>query len=592
MARISRKKDVGVIVHKHGVGFRVWAPFAHTVAVTGSFNDWSRTLLESEGDGHWYALVENAEVGQEYKFIINSGQSDLYHNDPRALQLTTTSGNSVIADPLFDWENQEQFVKVPLNQQVIYELHVGTFARIDASTIGTFKDVITKLDYLNDLGITTIELMPICSMSMDRGWGYAPDYMYAVESLYGGRKEFLEFVKAAHAREIAVILDVVYNHLGPDEHLDLWQFDGWNVDGKGGIYFYNDWRSKTPWGETRPDYGRTEVRQYITDNVLMWVKDCHLDGLRLDSTIYMRNIDGKNDDQPTDLADGWRILQEVTELAYKVNPGTLVIAEDVGANDYITKLSQEGGAGFSSQWSVQFPSVMRKVLESPKDEERDLTALCEVLKKKHNNDVFQRIIYSDSHDSAANGGARLTEEIAPGDANNVYARRRSLLAAAIVLTTPGIPMLFQGQEFLEDGSFSDWQVLDWEKAERFSGIVSAVKHLIALRKNDYDNSRGLTGQNFSVLHLNEESKVLAYHRWEQGGVGDDVVVVFNFTNHLLKNYSINLPAGGTWHVRFNSDWHGYSQDFKSGDSEPVIAQESTASLSLPPYTVLILSQDK
>jgi 1,4-alpha-glucan branching enzyme len=592
MAHISRKKDVGVIVHKHGVGFRVWAPFANTIALTGSFNDWSRTPLESEGDGYWYVQIQNAEVGQEYKYIINSGKDDLYHNDPRALQLTTTAGNSVIADPNFDWDDQAEFIKVPLNHQVIYELHVGTFARIDASTPGTFKEVSTKLDYLSELGITTIELMPICSMSMDRGWGYAPDYMYAVESLYGGRAEFLEFVKAAHARGIAVILDVVYNHLGPDEHLDLWQFDGWNLSGKGGIYFYNDWRSKTPWGETRPDYGRPEVRQYITDNVLMWLKDCHLDGLRLDSTIYMRNVDGKNDDQPNDLADGWGILQEVTELAFKISPETLIIAEDVGGNDFITKKVEDGGAGFSSQWNVQFPSVVRSVLESPKDEERDLTALCEALKDKHNSDVFERIIYSDSHDSAANGGARLTEEIAPGDADNVYARRRSLLAAAIVLTAPGIPMLFQGQEFLEDGSFNDWQVLDWDKADRFSGMVLAYKHLIALRKNIYDNVNGLTGQNFSVVHLNEESKVLAYHRWEEGGVGDDVVVVYNFTNHMLKNYSINFPAAGTWHIRFNSDWQGYSQDFKSSESIPITVENSVANLTLPPYTVLILSQDK
>jgi 1,4-alpha-glucan branching enzyme len=100
-----------------------------------------------------------------------------------------------------------------------------------------------------------VELMPICTMANDRGWGYATDYIYSIESLYGGRRQFLEFVKAAHKKGIGVILDVVYNHFGPDGALDLWQFDGWNQDGHGGIYFYNDWRSETPWGATRPDLG-------------------------------------------------------------------------------------------------------------------------------------------------------------------------------------------------------------------------------------------------------------------------------------------------------------------------------------------------
>ena len=135
--------------------------------------------------------------------------------------------------------------------------------------------------------------------------------IYAVETLYGGRYQLLEFVKAAHEKGIGVILDVVYNHFGPDKNLDLWQFDGWNQDGKGGIYFYNDWRAKTPWAETRPDYGRPEVQQYILDNVRLWMHDCRLDGLRIDSTIFIRNAKGHaNDDPDNDLTDGWRVAPE------------------------------------------------------------------------------------------------------------------------------------------------------------------------------------------------------------------------------------------------------------------------------------------
>jgi 1,4-alpha-glucan branching enzyme len=488
------KKQVGAVVRRSGVSFRVWAPFANNVAVTGTFNDWGITPLISEEDGYWFAEIKNAQPGQEYKYVITNDDKVLVKNDPRALQVTTSAGNSVITDPEFEW-GDTSFTPRPVSEQVVYEMHVGTFNRPDESSPGTFELAKQKLDYLADLGITTIEIMPIASMSMNREWwGYTPNYIYAVEMLYGGRHQFLDFIKAAHERGIAVILDVVYNHLGPDQNLELWQFDGWSEDGKGGIYFYNDWRSKTPWSDTRPDYGRPEVQQYILDNVRMWLTDFRLDGLRVDSTIFIRNAAGHNDDPSTDIPEGWALLQRINRLAKKINPNAFVVAEDMGANDYITKSQTEGGAGFSAQWAVDLPYTLRVVLNAIHDTDRNFDELCAKLGRYFNGDAFRRVIYSDSHDSAANGSARLDEEISPGNPTSLYARKRSLLAATIILTAPGIPMLLQGQEFMQGGSFSDWEALDWEKAAHFSGIVEAHKHLIGLRKNQYSNTAGLTGQ--------------------------------------------------------------------------------------------------
>jgi 1,4-alpha-glucan branching enzyme len=503
--------------------------------------------------------------------------------------MTTSAGNSVIINQSFDWEN-DNFKAPNFNEQVVYELHVGTFNRPDPAESGTFETAMAKLDYLSELGVNMIELMPISAMANDRGWGYATDYIYAVESLYGGRKQFLEFVKAAHKKGIGVILDVVYNHFGPDGALDLWQFDGWSQDGHGGIYFYNDWRSETPWGATRPDFGRLEVRQFIADNVRMWMRDCHLDGLRIDSTIFIRNVKGRNNDPGNDLADGWGLLQEISAISREINPRSITIAEDVSGNEYITKPVNEGGAGFSSQWEVNFPSVLRNALDVVDDSNRNLTAICEALSRRYNTDVFQRVIYSDSHDSAANGGARLSEEIAPGDAANVFARKRSLLASAIILTAPGIPMLFAGQEFMEAGSFNDWQALDWKKVENFRGIVQAHQHLISLRKNQFNNTKGLISQNFNVLHLNEGDKVLAYHRWDKGGAGDDVMVVINFANRSYNDYWVNFPNNGVWKIRFNSNWKGYSEDFENVGLSEVNVENSSGKLALGSYSVLILSQ--
>jgi 1,4-alpha-glucan branching enzyme len=581
---------LGAHLHDHGASFCVWAQFAESVAVVGTFNNWQPAQMEKDEDGYWSIVVENAEAGQEYKYQIKNGNKVFQKNDPRSLQLTTTKGNSVIVDTDFDWAN-DSFINPPMNEQVLYELHVGTFSRSDPATPGTFSDAIQKLNHLKELGVNMVELMPINSMPDDRGWGYAPDYIYAVESLYGGRRGLLEFVKAAHARGIGVILDIVYNHLGPDG-LDMWQFDGWSENDKGGIYFYNDWRSSTPWGDTRPDYGRLEVQDYILDNVAMWMADCHLDGLRLDSTIYLRNVKGHNNDPGDDLPEGWKLMQHITSLAHKINSHAVLIAEDVGDNPYITEVDGYGGAGFNAQWEIGFPQALRSTLNPTDDSQRDLNGITGELTKNFNNDVFRRIVYSDSHDSAANGSSRLSEQISPGHSTDIFARKRSLLASTLVLTAPGIPMLFQGQEFNEGGSFNDWQELDWDKAEKFKGIVEAHKHLIALRKNAYNNTRGLSGQSINIIHTDWDNQVLAYHRWMDGGPGDDVIVIANFSNQAFDDYKLHFPLTGTWRVRFNSSWHGYSPDFKDVPLDAVEATEEVATIKLAPYSSLILSQDK
>lgn len=590
---MASKKEtrLGAILERDGVTFRVWAPFADSVCIIGTFNDWEEEALAKEENGYWSTKIENAEAGQEYQYVIEHKGQRLVRNDPRALQLTTTDGHSVIVDTHFDWEN-DTFTPPPVENQIIYEMLIGTFNKPDEATVGTFRDAIEKLDYLADLGINMIEIMPINSMDKDHGWGYATDYIYAIESLYGGRRGFLEFVKAAHERGIGIILDVVYNHFGPFiESLDLWQFDGWSDNNLGGIYFYNDWRAHTPWGDTRPDFGRSEVQQYILDTIRMWLNDFHVDGFRVDSTLYIRNAKGNNNDPQNDLPDGWNILKQITSLAHKIKPEARLIAEDSGGNSYITKSQEEDGLGFDAQWEMGFPHAIRQVLKPGDDSERILEPLVDQLTTLYNGQAFQRIVFSDSHDTAGNGAARLNEEITPGNPSSIFARKRLLLASTIVLTAPGTPMLLQGQEFLQGGEFTDWRGLDWQNTEQFSGILLAHKHLIALRKNNYDNTRGLTGNNIAILQNDNDNKVLAYHRWLEGGAHDDVVVVFNFSNQRFTEYSLPFPHDGQWQVRFTTAWSGYNPDFKDTPMHDVRVTEQKVTLHLEPYSALILSQE-
>lgn len=587
---MTTHEAAGASVTETGVLFRVWAPFASAVFVMGDFNNWDRfsVPLTKDDTGHWHTEIAGAKAGQEYKFVIQNGEQTLIRNDPRALQMTAGCDNSIVVADRFDWEGDD-FTLGPLNEQIIYELHLGTFHRHDAASNGTFSTATEKLDYLAELGVTVIELMPVSACRKDLWWGYDPSYLFAVDPAYGSRYDFMRFVKEAHARGIGVILDVVYNHLDPEPGLDLWQFDGWNENARGGIYFYNDWRGDTPWGP-RLDFGRSEVREYIADNVRMWMSDFHLDGLRVDSTRFIRNALGNDNDATNDLAGGWQLLQQITETARSCKPQVLLAAEDTSSNEYISKPIGSGGAGFDAQWESSLAYRLHDILEALDDSNRSLLEIEGFIRKNYNNDPFQKVIYSESHDNDANGRARLNEEIAPGHADGIFARRRSALAAALVLTIPGIPMLFQGQEFMEDGYFSHWRELDWDKTNAFHGLLQLYKDLIELRRNQSGTSAGLMGSSFTTLHLDENSKVLAYHRWNLGGPGDDVVVVLNFSNNAYTNYNIQFPRPGIWKTRFNSDWNGYCADYGNTPTPDVVVDSASGAISIAAYGAIILSQ--
>jgi 1,4-alpha-glucan branching enzyme len=186
----------------------------------------------------------------------------------------------------------------------------------------------------------------------------------------------------------------------------------------------------------------------------------------------------------------------------------------------------------------------------------------------------------------------------PGHADSWFSKKRSTLGAAIVMTAPGIPMIFMGQEFLSAGWFDDDKELDWTNSTAYKGIIQLYRDLIHLRRNWFNNTRGLRGQSVNVFHVNNRDKVIGFHRWDQGGPGDDVVVVLNFANRAYQSYSLGLPRYGRWRVRFNSDWAGYDGSFQncfSYDTETgssaMDGMPASANIGLGPYTAIILSQD-
>jgi 1,4-alpha-glucan branching enzyme len=576
-----------------GVTFRVWAPNATSVYVPGEFNSWSTTatrltqeLTNGVGDGIWSADVTSAAVGQQYKYYINYSGGSVWKHDPRARKVVSSGSapgnNDVIYDPTaFNWGG-DNLTPPALSGLVIYELSIGTFyaPRASQSLPGQFTDATNRLDYLQALGINAVEVMPIAEFPGYFSWGYNPADPYAADNYaYGGPDGFKTFVKACHARGLAVLLDVVHNHYGPTD-LDLWNFDGWTGGGaSGGIYFYQDTNlCCTLWG-SRPNYSRQPVRDYIQQNFQMWLDEYHVDGFRWDTPGTMMYAGS------TYIPEAGTLISDITSMMLTSYPGKINIAEDTL------------GYGFDSAWDLYLHYYITPQLTPTADSDRDMSAIAYAVT---NNTTFgiaagpNRVAFLESHDIVGdlNNGVRLVTSIDTNTPNSYRARKLSTLGAALTFTAPGVPMVFEGQEMLENLPFSSTRPVDWSKTNTYAGIVRLYHDLIRLRRNVDGYAPGLEGDQCAVTRMDNANKLVAYRRWSSGTTGKDVVVVANFAGVTRSGYSLPFPQAGTWYVHFNSDSTNYSSDYGNIGGTVVTASGTPANgaVTIGPYSVLILSQ--
>lgn len=576
-AQSSRFPDeLGAMPYDGGVTFRVWAPNASSVGVRGDFNSWNPTPMVSEGSsGYWSVDISGAQAGQEYMYFINNS---MWRRDPRARQVVNSQGNSIIYDPdAFDWEDTP--IPMPFRNDVVYyQMHLGTFGGQNPPS--TFDQAISRLDHVQNLGINAIKLMPVNEFPGGRSWGYNPSDLFAIESDYGGPDAFKRFMKAAHERGIAVIMDVVHNHYGPSDLEDgLWEFDG-NTDGDGGIYFYNDWRSWTPWGDTRPHLGRSEVRRFIRDNTFMFVEEYRIGGFRWDSVF---NIINYGQEGPVTNEDGWHMLRDINWELLQDHPHVLRGSEDHAFDHPMN---------FEHQWDVGYRWDLHGQVVAGSDAERNMWTVHDLLA---NWASHGRVVFSEAHDYIAgtHGRSRIPTEIFGDEPESIWSRKRSLLAAGIVMTTPGIPMIFQGQEMLETQAFHDDTPLRWDRTNTFAGIVQAYTDMIHTRRNLRGGAQGLKGTGINVHHVDDDNKVIGYIRWDQGGGSDDVVVIANFANTRWtnSNYEVEFPTAGTWYSHFNSDDLEYAEDFDGIGATQVMASGNPprAAVNMGRYSMQIFS---
>lgn len=575
-----------------GVTFRVWAPHATSVNVPGTFNNWNtgaaplgKEVTNSVWNGVWSADVAGVTNGSQYKYYLVNG-SGIWKQDPRARQVTysgsSAGANSIVYDPtVFNWAG-DNFTNPPQSDLFIYELHIGTFYTNSVSS--KFVAATNKLDYLKSLGVNVVELMPIDEFPTDNSWGYNPAQLFAVESSYGGPDGLKTFVQACHARGLAVLVDVVHNHYGPSD-LEMWNFDGYAGVGPigGGIYFNqsNTNLQNTSYGATRPNFSSQQVRSFVQDNFTMWLSECHVDGFRWDTPNLMMN------------ADNYGYIPDADSLIYAINtmihtdyPDKISISEDVHNYD-----------DFNSAWDTSFPYSVTPVLTATSDAGRDMNVIANAIQynvRYGGTADLGRVAFLESHDVVGdlNGGNRLVTAIDSTTPNSYWARKRSTLGSVVTFTAPGIPMIFQGQEMLENQQFSSSRPVDWSKTTTYSGIVQLYRDLIGSRRNLNGTTPGLEGDQCSMLKVDDTSKLVAFNRWQSGAPNQGSVVIANFANVNYSSYNLNFPSAGTWYVHFNSDSTNYSSDYANAGSFIVTASgnPAMASVAIGPYSALILSQ--
>ena len=425
--------------------FEVWAPHAKKVSV--QVDGTPSAMQGPDEHGYWRASIEEAGPGSDYGFLLDDDPKP--YPDPRSQwQPDGVHGLSRVYDQhAFEWHDS-QTQAPPLAGAILYEMHVGTF-----TPEGTFDGAIGKLDHLHSLGVTHIEVMPVAAYPGDRGWGYDGVDLFAVTENYGGPDALKRFVDACHARGLAVILDVVYNHFGPVG----------NYAGRFGPYLTD--RHCTPWGDAVNFEGRgsNQVRRFFCDNALMWMRDYHIDGLRLDAVHELVDRSAIHFLE--------QLSSEVETQAASLGRRLVLIAESDLNDPRIVRPREAGGFGMDAQWSDDFHHALFTVLHAEEGSrgyyddfgtmEKLAKSLTDIFvydgaysgyrRRNHGRPVgnlsaHHFLGYLQNHDQVGN---RATGE----RIEHLVGMDRAKAAIGLVLTAPFIPMLFQGEEFAASAPF-------------------------------------------------------------------------------------------------------------------------------------------
>lgn len=635
-----------------GATFRTWAPAAVEVYIALkqpagtaglAFPKNPNHLLVKDAAGYWGGFVPGIKDGDLYRFYVVGTGSEGFKRDPYARELEMNGYpdcNCIVRDPGdYHWHDAG-FRPPAFSDLIVYQFHIGVFYAKDDTgqdirphRVCKILDVVDRIEYFKDLGVNAVMPLPFQEYQGENSLGYngtdlfSPEMDYSVAAadlapylarvnrllrakgfaplvaaqLTGQVNQFKAFIDLCHLYGIAVIADVVYNHAGggfDDQCIKFFDRQPYTTDNNS-LYFTDQDHA----GGRVFAFWKNEVRQFLIDNGRALFEEYHLDGLRCDQVTVIAE------------SGGWYFAQDLTSTLRFVKPGAIQIAEYWGNERWKGVAIPPAGMGFDIGYGDALRDNLREVIAQTtggRDARVNLDKVRDSLYLTYHDSarwtVFQCLENHDLLDFNHTGRDRQPRIAAladPTDSHSWYARSRAKVATGLLLTAPGVPMIFMGQEFLEDKYWTDWtgrpELLIW-----WAGLEGKDKHMSDQHRFTRDlmwlrrKHPALRGEGLNVFHVHNENRVIALHRWLPG-TGRDVVIVasLNEETFYTQSYRIGFPGGGHWHEVFNSDiydqWFnpnvqgnpgGINADVSACDGLP-----ASATITLPANSILVFARD-
>mgnify|MGYP001573571872 FL=1 len=590
-----------------GATFAVWAPNAHRVSVVGDFNAWDgRTNPMRNRNGVWETFLPGIGTNEHYKFeLVGADGSLITKSDPFAFfsQHDTRTASITYDLSRYEWNDSEWMEKRaevdPYHGPMsVYEVHLGSWKRRfeEENRFLTYLEMADELvDYVVDMGYTHIEIMPISEFPFDGSWGYQVCGYFAPTSRFGSPDEFRQFVDRCHQRGIGVIVDWVPAHFPKDAH-GLARFDGT------ALYEHADPRQgeHADWGTLIFNFGRNEVRNFLISNAMYWLKEFHIDGLRVDAVTSLLYLDYSreagewvpNEFGGRENLDAIEFLKQLNQVCYEENPGIMTIAEESTAFPGVSRPVDTGGLGFGFKWNMGW---MNDSLSYMSHEP--------IHRKYHHGMATFSMIYAYhesyvlvlSHDEVVHGKGSMVQKM-PGDRWQQMANLRMFYAW--MFAHPGKKLLFQGLDIGQSDEWNHdqsvpWHLLDHNEHKGVQNVIRDLNRLYTSEPalNELDHEAG----GFEWIdHEDSENSLFSFLRRSRDG--ETIIAIVNATPALREGYRLGVPDGGFYEEIFNSDAEIYGGSNQgSGGGIPTQEQEAhgkphSVEITIPPLGTVFLKR--